>query len=56
MNKVGASLELWFFFQKVLLKVPTFMRMKFLMVGCDKKSFLISHTTLLWRCVLRACK
>ena len=40
----------------LLLKVLAFMKMKFLVVGCDKRSLLISHTTLLWHCVLRACK
>ena len=34
-------------FEGLLLKVPTFIRMKLHMVSCDKRSFLISHTALL---------
>ena len=39
----------------LLLKVSAFMRMKFRVVGCERKSFLISHIALLCRSVLMAC-
>ena len=32
---------------RLLLKVLAFMRVRFLVVGCDKRSFLISHIALL---------